>query len=250
DWIKRYTAEDKERGFNLAEDVLMRMAILRTNEQTYHVIWSFHHILMDGWCMPLAIQEIFETYYAIQEQREPELSIVTPYSDYIEWLEVQDYEESSKYWNNYLEGYEGQTLLPKVTSGRDNESYASGNLVWNLGQELTEQLKQVAKSNQVTLNTLMQTAWSVLLQRYNNSTDVVFGSVVSGRPSEIVGVENIIGLFINTIPVRIRCEAEESFVEVMKRNQKQAIASHAYDTYPLYEIQTQTEQKQNLINHI
>ncbi|WP_142332382.1 condensation domain-containing protein, partial [Bacillus cereus] len=90
----------------------------------------------------------------------------------------------------------------------------------------------------------------VLLQRYNNSTDVVFGSVVSGRPSEIVGVQNIIGLFINTIPVRIRCEAEESFVEVMKRNQKQAIASHAYDTYPLYEIQTQTEQKQNLINHI
>ncbi|MBE5097604.1 condensation domain-containing protein, partial [Bacillus thuringiensis] len=250
DWIKRYTAADKERGFNLAEDVLMRMAILRTNEQTYHVIWSFHHILMDGWCIPLVTHEIFETYYAIQEQREPKLSVVTPYSDYIEWLEAQNHEESSKYWNDYLGEYEGQTLLPSVTSSRENESYASGNLVWNLGQKLTEQLKQVANSNQVTLNTLMQTAWGILLQRYNNSTDVVFGSVVSGRPSEIVGVENIIGLFINTIPVRIRCEAEESFVEVMKRNQKQAIATHAYDTYPLYEIQTQTEQKQNLINHI
>ncbi|MGN4562422.1 amino acid adenylation domain-containing protein, partial [Bacillus cereus group sp. MYBK5-2] len=250
EWIKKYTAADKERGFNLAEDALMRMAILRTNEQTYHVIWSFHHILMDGWCIPLVTKDIFETYYAIQGQREPNLSVVTPYSNYIEWLEAQDYEESSQYWNDYLEGYEGQTVLPRVPSSRENESYALGNLVWNLGQKLTEQLKQVANSNQVTLNTLMQTAWGVLLQRYNNSTDVVFGSVVSGRPSEIVGVQNIIGLFINTIPVRIRCEAEESFVEVMKRNQKQAIATHAYDTYPLYEIQAQTEQKQDLISHI
>ncbi|WP_156029271.1 condensation domain-containing protein, partial [Bacillus gaemokensis] len=118
------------------------------------------------------------------------------------------------------------TLLPKVTSSNENENYISGNLVWNLGKELTEQLKQVANSNQVTLNTLMQTAWGVLLQRYNNSTDAVFGSVVSGRPSEILGVENIVGLFINTIPVRIRCDAEDSFVEVMKKNQKQAVASH------------------------
>nr|WP_080743752.1 non-ribosomal peptide synthetase [Bacillus clarus] len=250
EWMKRYTTEDKERGFNLAEEALMRMTILRTEEQTYRVIWSFHHILMDGWCIPLVTQEIFEIYYAIQEQREPKLSIVTPYSDYIEWLEAQDQEEASKYWNDYLEGYEGQTILPKVTSSNENENYISGNLVWNLGKELTEQLKQVANSNQVTLNTLMQTAWGVLLQRYNNSTDVVFGSVVSGRPSEILGVENIIGLFINTIPVRIHGDAEDSFVEVMKKNQKQAVASHAYDTHPLYEIQAQTEQKQDLITHI
>ncbi|WP_033679267.1 condensation domain-containing protein, partial [Bacillus gaemokensis] len=250
EWIKVYMSEDRERGFNLAEDALMRMTILRTEEQTYRVIWSFHHILMDGWCIPLVTQEIFETYYAIQEQREPKLSVVTPYSNYIEWLEAQNHEESSKYWNDYLDGYEGQTLLPKVTSSRENENYISGNLVWNLGKELTDQLKKVANSNQVTLNTLMQTAWGVLLQRYNNSTDVVFGSVVSGRPSEILGVENIIGLFINTIPVRICCDAEDSFVEVMKRNQKQAVASHAYDTHPLYEIQAQTEQKQDLITHI
>ncbi|WP_423748558.1 condensation domain-containing protein, partial [Bacillus cereus] len=82
-------------------------------------------------------KDIFETYYAIQGQREPNLSVVTPYSNYIEWLEAQDYEESSQYWNDYLEGYEGQTVLPRVPSSRENESYASGNLVWNLGQKLT-----------------------------------------------------------------------------------------------------------------
>ncbi|PGY02519.1 condensation domain-containing protein, partial [Bacillus thuringiensis] len=129
EWIKRYTAEDKERGFNLAEDALMRMTILRTNEQTYHVIWSFHHILMDGWCMPIIIQEIFETYYAIQEQREPKLSVVTPYSNYIEWLEAQDHEESSKYWNDYLDGYEGQTVLPKENLKNEDEGYVLDELL-------------------------------------------------------------------------------------------------------------------------
>ncbi|RFT61145.1 hypothetical protein D0U04_30725, partial [Bacillus clarus] len=135
EWMKKYTTEDKERGFNLAEDALMRMTILRTEEQTYHVIWSFHHILMDGWCMPLVTQEIFEIYYAIQQQREPELSVVTPYSDYIEWLEAQDQEEASKYWNDYLGGYEGQTQLPKVTSSVRDERYILKHLTYDLDKE-------------------------------------------------------------------------------------------------------------------
>ncbi|WP_255288952.1 non-ribosomal peptide synthetase, partial [Bacillus cereus] len=248
EWVEKHTNQDRERGFNLAEDALMRMIILRTEEQTYHVIWSFHHILMDGWCIPLVTHEIFETYYAIQEQREPKLSVVTLYSDYIEWLEAQDYEESSKYWNDYLEGYEGQTLLPK--ENLENEGYVLDELLCEIDKELTQKMKQVASDNQVTINSLIQTAWGALLQKYNGSQDVVFGSVVSGRPTDIPGIENMIGLFINTIPVRIRCEAEESFVEVMKRNQKQAVVSHAYDTHPLYEIQAQTEQKQDLITNL
>ncbi|KEK20755.1 non-ribosomal peptide synthetase, partial [Bacillus gaemokensis] len=250
EWVEKNTNKDRERGFNLAEDALMRMTILRTEEQTYRVIWSFHHILMDGWCMPLVIQEIFETYYATQQQREPELSVVTPYSDYIEWLEAQDHEEASKYWNEYLEGYEGQTLLPKENLKNEDEGYVLDELLCEFDRELTQKMKQVASDHQVTINSLIQTAWGALLQKYNGSQDVVFGSVVSGRPADIQGIENMIGLFINTIPVRIRCDAEESFVEVMKRNQKQAVASHAYDTHPLYEMQAQTEQKQDLITHL
>ncbi|RFT61001.1 hypothetical protein D0U04_30840, partial [Bacillus clarus] len=151
----------------------------------------------------------------------------------------------SKYWNDYLGGYEGQTQLPKVTSSVRDERYILKHLTYDLDKELTERLKQVASENQVTINTLMQTVWGMLLQKYNRSQDVVFGSVVSGRPADIPGIENMIGLFINTIPVRIRCDAKESFVDVMKKNQKQAVASHAYDTHPLYEIQAQTEQKQD-----
>lgn len=102
----------------------------------------------------------------------------------------------------------------------------------------------------MTVNTLIQTVWGVLLQKYNNSSDVVFGSVVSGRPGDIPGVEHMIGLFINTIPVRVQSEEGEAFNELMKRTQQQALASNAYDAFPLYEIQALTEQKQDLINHI
>ncbi|KAF6612957.1 condensation domain-containing protein, partial [Paenibacillus sp. EKM101P] len=111
-------------------------------------------------------------------------------------------------------------------------------------------IQRIAKRYQVTINTLMQTVWGLLLQKYNGTDDVVFGSVVSGRPADIPNVEHIIGLFINTIPVRIRSQVDNLFSDVMKQTQEQSIASHVYDTYPLYEIQGLSELKQDLINHI
>ncbi|MED1538480.1 amino acid adenylation domain-containing protein, partial [Bacillus pseudomycoides] len=250
EFVNKIVREDRERGFNLAQDSLIRMVILHIKENTYHLIWSFHHILMDGWCLPLIFKELFENYYAIQKQRKYNCAPVIPYSQYVEWLEEQDQEEASNYWSTYLAGYQEQTLLPKIKSQGMDETYVSEKIVCNMGKELTKSMKRVANDNHVTINTLLQTAWGILLQKYNNSKDVVFGSVVSGRPEEIPGIENMIGLFINTIPVRIHHEEEVQFAEAMKKNQELALASHVYDTYPLYEIQALTEQQQNLINHI
>lgn len=249
-YVASYTREDKIKGFDLSQDVLMRISILHTHDETYRFIWNYHHILMDGWCLSLVIQELFDGYFAIQEQRKLEDRVPIPYKQYIEWLEKQDHEQSLKYWSDYLQDYDEQTTLPKDNTITNRDEYRSENIIFTLGTELTGQLAQVASQNQVTLNTLMQTAWGMLLQKYNDSEDVVFGSVVSGRPAAIVGVESIIGLFINTIPVRIQAQGNETFIEMMKRNQEQAVASHHYETYPLYEIQTVTQQKQNLIDHI
>ncbi|MDO3682129.1 non-ribosomal peptide synthetase, partial [Paenibacillus ehimensis] len=247
--VEAFTRDDKARGFDLANDSLMRVAILRTGEETYRFVWSFHHILMDGWCWSLVTSEVFRIYFALSANREPELLPVPPFSEYIAWLERQDPAEASRYWSGYLAGYEEQTTLPK---GRTQEKtgYASADLEFDLGRELTGRIHRIAQQHQVTISTLMQTVWGLLLQKYNGSQDVVFGNVVSGRPEDIPNVENMVGLFINTVPVRIRCEAESTFAEVMAWNQEQSIASHAYDTYPLYEIQALTEQKQDLISHI
>ncbi|TPG89204.1 amino acid adenylation domain-containing protein [Brevibacillus laterosporus] len=249
-YIVTLTSGDKARGFDLAQDALMRVFILRTGDETYRFLWSFHHILMDGWCLSLVAKEVFEIYFAYQKQSQPELAPVRPYSSYIEWLEKQDGEAASRYWNDYLEGYEHQTVLGKAEPQRKAAGFVLEKRICSLSEQLSQRINQVAKQQKVTVNTLMQTAWGILLQKYNDNQDVVFGSVVSGRPTEVQGIENIIGLFINTIPVRIRCEAEATVAEVMRKIQKQALASHEYDTYPLYEIQAQTEQKQSLINHI
>ncbi|HEY2494992.1 MAG TPA: amino acid adenylation domain-containing protein [Paenibacillus sp.] len=249
-YVASYTREDKIKGFDLSQDVLMRISILHTHDETYRFIWNYHHILMDGWCLSLVIKELFDGYFAIQEQRKPVEKVAIQYNQYIEWLEKQDHDKSLKYWSEYLKGYDEQTTLPKENTITKSDEYRSENMVFTLSKELTGQMTQIASQNQVTLNTLMQTVWAILLQKYNGSEDVVFGSVVSGRPSAIIGIENIIGLFINTIPVRIHAEGNEAFIEVMKRNQEQAVASHHYDTYPLYEIQAITQQKQHLIDHI
>ncbi|WP_412094192.1 amino acid adenylation domain-containing protein [Bacillus atrophaeus] len=250
EFIAAFVQKDKERGFDLTRDALMRVSILRTEEDQARLIWSFHHILMDGWCLPLITKEVFETYYAILERRQPKRGAVTPYSRYIEWLDEQDHKQASSYWRNYLDGYEGQTDLLKEQPSNQAKGYEKREHVFRLGKQLTEEIKRAASHHQVTVNTWVQTAWGLLLQRYNGSQDVVFGTVVSGRPAEIPGIETMVGLFINTIPVRIYTQPEMTVAQVLNMNQERALASQAYDTFPLYEIQAQTEQKQQLISHI
>ncbi|AHD05677.1 nonribosomal peptide ligase subunit [Paenibacillus larvae subsp. larvae DSM 25430] len=250
EFIDSFKINDKARGFDLTRDALMRVSILRTEDARFRFIWSFHHILMDGWCLPLITKEVFETYYAILEQRRPERASITPYSQYIEWLDKQDQEKASAYWRDYLVGYEEQTVVLQAKPLLKAKGYKKERLVCHLGKQLTEEIKLAASQNQVTLNTWVQTAWGLLLQRYNNSRDVVFGSVVSGRPAEIPGVEKMVGLFINTIPVRIQCPDEMTTAQLLKMNQDRALASRQFDMYPLYETQAQSKQKQSLISHI
>ncbi|MGY4761311.1 non-ribosomal peptide synthase/polyketide synthase [Paenibacillus caseinilyticus] len=244
---------DKARGFDLEQDPLFRVTILRLADKEYQFLWSFHHIVMDGWCLPLMIQEAFDAYAAFGNGSEPALGTAGSYGRYIEWLERQDGEAASGYWKTYLDGYDSQTdLLPaKSQQGQGSaDGYTPEKLVSSLGKPLTEGLQRTANRLQVTMNTMIQTAWGVLLQRYNRTDDVVFGSVVSGRSANIPGIETMIGLFINTIPVRVRSGAEETVAGLLRSVQEQSLLSAAYDTYPLYEIQALSGQKQDLIRHL
>nr|WP_083858705.1 non-ribosomal peptide synthetase [Paenibacillus sp. OSY-SE] len=248
--VETLTQEDRMRGFDLEQDALMRVSVVRMAEESYQVLWSSHHILMDGWCLPQLTQEWFDTYSAYVQHQHLERTTAPAYSQYIEWLEQQDDQAASAYWANYLAGYDQQTVLPQAKGQGRSDEYAAERILCELGKALTGRMSHVAKQHQVTLNTLMQAAWAILLQKYNGTDDVVFGGVVSGRPAEIPGIEAMIGLFINTIPVRVTCEAETSFAELMGRLQEQALESGRYDYYPLYEIQAQCEQKQDLISHL
>ncbi|WP_318628489.1 condensation domain-containing protein, partial [Paenibacillus polymyxa] len=249
--IADFAERDKAEGFHFSSGELMRVSILRTGEESYRFVWSFHHILMDGWCLFLVVGEAFNTYFAILEDRKTELASVTPYSEYIEWLDRQDNVEAERFWRDYFAGFEQQTVLPQAKQLDGHaKGYEGDKLSFTLGHEVTKQMNKLVKQQQVTVNTLLQAAWGVVLQRYNNSRDVVFGSVVSGRSADIPDIDKMIGLFINTVPVRIHSEKDITFAALMKQIQEQALASRAYETYPLYEIQALTEQKQDLVNHI
>ncbi|MFC4547677.1 condensation domain-containing protein, partial [Paenactinomyces guangxiensis] len=247
--IEEFKQKDRERRFDLSRDLLIRFSLLQSGSQSYQLICSFHHILFDGWCIGILFNDLFRMYQRRVNGQPVLLERVAPYSDYIEWLEEQDQERARAYWKNYLQDYERPAVVPRQAR-KGNEKNIQEEVICRLDAGLTNQLSRLAGMHQVTLNTVFQTIWGVLLQKYNNTRDVVFGAVVSGRPSEIQDVEKIVGLFINTIPVRVRSREKETFGELIKRVQRSALQSEEYDYLSLADIQVNTALSGDLIDHI
>ncbi|OKP83967.1 hypothetical protein A3844_21065 [Paenibacillus helianthi] len=248
--ISDYIKEDKKNSFRLTKDVPMRVAVFEMGEEQFEVIWSFHHIVIDGWSLGILFGELLQIYESLNKGTRLQLETAQPYSRFIQWLEKQDKAKGSDYWQNYLKTIDVVTTLPGYKKTVGQERYEQEELCFALGEEQTRILQQLANKYQVTLNTMMQTIWGIVLQKYNRTNEVVFGAVVSGRPAVIPGIEKMVGLFINTIPVRISNSPTQQFTEVLKAVQYAASESDAYSSYPLYEIQNQCTLKQDLINHI
>nr|WP_309245933.1 non-ribosomal peptide synthase/polyketide synthase [Bacillus glycinifermentans] len=248
--IERYIAEDREKGFDLSKDMLMRVYLIKTAGESYQLVWSHHHILLDGWCLGIILGELFTVYEKMIKGEAHRLKEPKPYSDYIKWLEKQDKEEARQYWSTYLEGYEEQAQIPACKNGKKNGRYDRQEKVISFSKQLTHQIKEFAGSNSVTFHTVLQTIWGLVLAKYNNIEDVVFGTVVSGREAKVDGIEDMIGLFINTIPTRIRFEKNKGINDILKTVQAEAIESNRYNYMNLAEVQALSGLKKDLIDHI
>ncbi len=243
-----YKERDLNDTFDLSKDVMMRLTILQTGATSYYFIWSCHHILMDGWCMGIIISEFNSLYRAYVNDREVTLPETQPYATYIEWLSNQDVEVSDAFWSDYLSGYDQLSSFPGTDLGSEDFDQQFHTL--ELSEELTTSLTAYGRERHVTLNTLVQAAWGVLLSSYSGRKDVAFGSVVSGRPSEVAGIEQMVGLFINTVPVRVRCEGTATLDEVLARVQSEALEAEAHHSHPLSEIQSHSPLGRDLFDHI
>ncbi|MCP4215525.1 MAG: hypothetical protein GY765_12805, partial [bacterium] len=251
EYVREYKEKDRERVFVPGKDVLMRMAVFRTAPMEYELIWSLHHILMDGWCIGILISEFLEIYNSFLENRDYRLPGVIPYRNYIEWLEKQDKLSSKNFWKKYLAGYDTLASIPKKnTNAADEQTFDNRNVDCTLDSEATDKLNRLAAEKQVTVNLIMQAVWGLILGNYSGKKDVVFGSVVSGRPSEIDGVESIVGLFINTIPVRVNYTETAQFSQLLESIKENAITSEPHHYYPLANIQSDSILKRNLLDHI
>ncbi|WP_460320745.1 amino acid adenylation domain-containing protein [Paenibacillus sp. YSY-4.3] len=269
-YIQRFIQADQKKGFDLAKDMLLRAAVLHTDQpmdqytehHRYKLIWSYHHIIMDGWCLKTIVQELFDVYKALSQGVSLELDEAPPFASYIQWLDRQDREEARRYWGDYLQGYDSAVELPSFgTSLQDGKEHHDQGMArqkandqidrsYKICEETAQRLEQLAKAHQVTLNTVLQSAWALLLGRYNGTEDVVFGSVTSGRPAEVEGVEQMLGLFINTVPIRITFHGGQTFSSLIQQVQLTSLETQNYDFYPLAEIQSLSTKKQHLIDHI
>lgn len=247
--IRDYEKKDKEKEFNLSKDLPIRSTVIKKGDHNYIWIWSYHHILFDGWCFGTIVNELFQIYHALFHNKTYSLPPVKPYKEYIHWLEQQDKQKSLQYWNQYLDEFEGQTTFTELRKKSTGKVFLPEEVVFTLEEGQSAAFAEMAGNLQVTLSTALQTVWAVLLSRYQRTNDIIFGTVVSGRPSEIEGVEKMVGLFINAVPNRIRFSNETTFAQCLSAVQQQSLESEAHHYIPLYDIQSKAELP-DLIDHL
>ncbi|MGB0521657.1 MAG: amino acid adenylation domain-containing protein [Flammeovirgaceae bacterium] len=248
--IEAYQAANRKQKFDLTEGKLLRLAVFQLAEDTFEFSWTFHHIILDGWCMGIiTLTDFLAVYQSLAAEQALQLPTVFPYSDYIKWLNQQDLSSSLNYWEDYLLGYEEATILPTI-SQQQSETHTRETFTFEVDQQIHQAISNLATQHQITANTIFQTAWGIVLSRYNTTNDVAFGSVVSGRQADVLGIESMVGLFINTVPVRITFNEEMTGLELLQAVQGNAVASQAHDYCSLAQIQNRSYLKQDLINHL
>ncbi|MDR0281376.1 MAG: amino acid adenylation domain-containing protein, partial [Paucimonas sp.] len=231
DWLDAWARGERERGFELARGPLLRLAVLRLGEQRYQLVYTCHHILMDGWSSSRMLGEVLQRYSGQDVARQG-----ARYRDYIEWLQRQDAAASQGFWTRHLTTLDEPTrLVQAFKTARAGSGYGEQSHV--LETALTQRLGDFAREQRVTLNTLVQAAWLLLLQRYTGQSSVTFGATVAGRPADLAGIEEQLGLFINTLPVVGSPRSEQSVADWVREVQEQNVALREHEHTPLNDIQ-------------
>ncbi|NEQ28113.1 MAG: non-ribosomal peptide synthetase, partial [Microcoleus sp. SIO2G3] len=204
--LKVFLESDRHQGFELTHPPLIRLTLHHLAGNYYHFTWSHHHLLIDGWSNATIFKEVFDCYKAFSNGQDIYLEPIRSYRDYIIWLQQQNLPQAEAFWRQLLKGFtaptqiwvgkgSGRLLTSKDGNNQENIKFSA---------ETTAALQFLAQQHQLTLNTLVQGAWALLLSRYSGHEDVVFGTTTSGRPPALAKAESMVGLFINTLPVRVQ----------------------------------------------
>ena len=234
--LEAYRLRDRERGFDFASAPLMRIAVFQLADDCSQVLWTTHHIIVDGWSSPLIQRDVIALYQADVEGRAAALSEPEPYGRYIAWLQRQDVAAARARWRELLGEVEGRMPLVALRQDPDGDAVPR-EFMLELGLAETAALHRLAQACRVTPNTLVQWAWAYLLHRYSGASQVVFGATISGRRPEVAGIEDMVGLFINTVPVPVAFAPDLALADALNALQRdfQACSDHGY--LPLADIQ-------------
>ncbi|KAA3661228.1 MAG: amino acid adenylation domain-containing protein, partial [Chloroflexi bacterium] len=233
--LQTYLAVDRERGFDLTDAPLMRLTLIRTEENSHLFIWSHHHLLLDGWSQPILFQELFAHYETLQQGTPLPMPPAQPFSSYIGWIVQQDSAAAETFWRNSLANLTAPTSLP-IGDGVQNESGTTDTATLQLPATITAKLQTLAHDNRITLNTIVQGAWALLLHRYSSEDEIVYGATTSGRPPALPHIESMVGLFINTLPVRVKIHHDQTTRDWLRQLHQQLISLRDYEYVPLTDI--------------
>ncbi|SHM66771.1 non-ribosomal peptide synthetase, partial [Streptomyces yunnanensis] len=234
------TESDWARGIGIQDPALLRFILIRQGPDLSRLLLTAHHLILDGWSIALLMRELFQLY-----THDGDISCLPPqrpYRQYVQWLMAQDRDAAKEAWRTTLHGLDGPTYIAAgnlSTSGRVSPDVTQDVTV-ELTPELTSRLKEQARRFDVTLNTLCQGAWAIVLGQHTGQDEVVFGATVSGRPAELPGADALIGMLVNTVPVRVRLDRGEPLHALLKRIQDQRSRLLEHDHLGLAEIQRLT----------
>jgi polyketide synthase PksJ len=239
--IEEIKLADRKEKFDLRK-VPFRVTLCRIEKAKHVMMISNHHILYDGWSNGIILKEFFRTYDDLVNGKELLKPVKTKFKEFVKWIQDQDSEKQEKFWQEYLRGFDTQTELSvKKRKGREITGIATDSFRVNFSRDLKDKIEDFVKSYKITLATLFYSAWGILLERYNNSEDVIFGTTVSGRNAKVQGIEEIAGLFINTLPLRIRTDANEKAGDFLYRLDKELQRRETFETTNLVEIKGYSE---------
>lgn len=237
--VHNATARDSQNGFELRKAPLMRITLFYGPSRTL-MLWSTHHILMDGGCQGVLVGELLALYQGLISGGPVELPTPRPFRDYIQWLQRQDNERAKAFWHDWLGDFRTPVLPPGWRPDKSELATGDGHLHEQISIATSEELRALAKAHGFTVNVFFQALLGLALARFNNRQDAVFGAVTSGRPADLPGSDAMIGLFINTLPVRVRVEPSTSTVQWLSAFGQRLAEMKSYEYASLIDVHQQT----------
>ena len=248
--LEYFIQSDRQKSFDFSQPCLMRHTLIRTTDDCYLYIWSFNHIIIDGWGGSLVFQEFVETYGALCKDEDMSLVPTRPFRDYIDWLEEQDISKAEIFWRQALKGIKAPTPLTYIEKIERIDQLSTQEVRYSeeiiqLSLTSTQTLNSFATQHRLTLATIINGIWAILLSRYSCCSNVLYGCTVTGRPADLNGVELMVGMFVNTLPIHVNINAEEVFLSWLQRFQLQLVEVRDYEYTPLIEAHNWSEVPRN-----
>jgi amino acid adenylation domain-containing protein/non-ribosomal peptide synthase protein (TIGR01720 family) len=234
--LAQLLAADRGRGFDLRRPPLMRVFLARTGADAWQLVWTHHHLILDGWSVPLLLHDLFGAYRALLDGRQPVFQPRRPFRDHVAWIGARDGDAARAYWSAALRGLERPPALASSPAAGAAFAGSLHHVSHRLHEDATAALTAFARASGLTLSTVVQGAWAMVVAAYSNAREALYGVTVGGRPAALSGADRMVGLFINTLPVRVEPRPGARLVPWLRDLQQELARHRDFEHTPLVDI--------------